>query len=82
MDMDRTQIEETVLVVLATILKRPFHNSADITRKNTASWDSLKHIEIMFALEDELGAEFSEEELVRLDSVAKIVDAVLVKHAA
>ena len=80
--MDRNQIEQTVLTVLATVLKSPIHDSADITRQNTASWDSLKHIEIMFALEDELGAEFSEEELVMLDSVTKIVDAILGKHAA
>jgi acyl carrier protein len=80
--MDRIHIEQTVLTVLAAVLKRPFHDSVEITRQNTASWDSLKHIEIMFALEDELGAEFSEEELVMLDSVPKIVDAVLAKHAA
>lgn len=80
--MVRNQIEQTVLVVLATVLKHPFHDDADITRQNTPSWDSLKHIEIMFALEDELGTEFSEEELAKLDSVAKIVDAVLAKHAA
>ena len=79
--MDRIQIEQTVLVVLTTILKCPFHDRADITRQDTASWDSLKHIEIMFALEDELDVEFSEDELVTLDSVAKIVDAVLSKHA-
>ncbi len=80
--MDRIQIEQTVLAVLTAILKRPFSDSTDITRQSTANWDSLKHIEIMFALEDELGAEFSEEELVSLDSVAKIVDAVSAKHAA
>lgn len=80
--MDRIQVEQTVLVVLAAVLKRPFHDGADITRQNTPSWDSLKHIEVMFALEDELGTEFSEEELAKLDSVTKIVDAVLAKHAA
>lgn len=80
--MDRIQIEQTVLAVLTAILKRPFSDSTDITRQSTANWDSLKHIEIMFALEDELGTEFSEEELVSLDSVSKIVDAVSAKHAA
>ncbi len=80
--MDRTRVERTVLAVLATILKHPLDSSTGVTRQNTASWDSLKHIEIMFALEDELGAEFSEEELVTLDSVTKIVDAILAKHAA
>ena len=80
--MDRSQIEQTVLAVLVTMLKHPLDDDADVTRQNTASWDSLKHIEIMFALEEELGAEFSEEELVTLDSVTKIVDAILAKHAA
>jgi len=80
--MERIQIEKTVLTVLAAVLKRPFHAGADITRQNTPSWDSLKHIEIMFALEDELDIEFSEEELVKLDSVIKVVEAVLAKHAA
>ena len=79
--MIRIQIEETVLAVLATVLKHPLHTGADITRQNTPGWDSLKHIEIMFALEDELDMEFTEEELVVLDSVTKIVDIVLAKHA-
>ncbi|MDZ4855163.1 MAG: acyl carrier protein [Nitrospirota bacterium] len=79
--MDRTHVEQAVLSVLTAILKHPFDGHTDVTRQNTASWDSLKHIEIMFALEDELDTEFSEDELVTLDSVAKIVDAVLVKHA-
>ncbi len=80
--MDRIGIEQTVVIVLKTILKHSVGEGAEVTRQNTVSWDSLKHIEIMFALEDELGVEFSEEELVALDSVTKIVDAVLAKHAA
>jgi acyl carrier protein len=79
--MDRQQVEHTVRTVLTVVLKEPL-NSTEVTRQNTASWDSLKHIEIMFALEDELKTQFSEEELAALDSVKKIVDAVLSKHAA
>ncbi|HEX5647362.1 MAG TPA: acyl carrier protein [Nitrospira sp.] len=79
--MDRQRVEHTVRSVLTVVLKEPL-NGADVTRQNTASWDSLKHIEIMFALEDELETQFLEEELAALDSVKKIVDAVLSKHAA
>lgn len=74
--MDRIQIEQTVLAVLVTMLKQKFDSSSDITRKHVANWDSLKHIEIMFALEDELGVVFSEEELADLDGFQKIVEAV------
>jgi acyl carrier protein len=80
--MDRTQVQQTVLTVLAAVLKQPLDKDFDITRQNTPTWDSLKHIEVMFTLEDELGIEFSEAELSNLDSVAKIVDAVLAKDAA
>lgn len=80
--MDRMQVEQTILSVLRVVLKQPFDNDADITRQNTPSWDSLKHIEIMFALEDELGVAFSEEELAKLDGVQKIVEAVRLKNAA
>jgi len=77
--MDRNETEIVVLKVLSTILK----SEVDVTssRHNTARWDSLKHIEIIFAVEDELGVEFSEEELASIDSVVKIVDQAMTKHA-
>ncbi|ABQ27356.1 acyl carrier protein [Geotalea uraniireducens] len=80
--MHRNQIEQTVLSVLEAFLKCQLKLGDDICRQNASDWDSLKHIEIMFALEEELGVEFSQEELAKLDSVVKIVDAVLAKHAA
>jgi len=80
--MDRNQIEKTVLAVLGTVLKIPFPAGTDVRRRDCPKWDSLKHIEIMFILEDELSIEFSEDELAALDSVGCIVDAILVNHAA
>ena len=77
--MDRQQIESSVLAVIAAVLKGGV--GRDCSRENTPRWDSLKHIEIVFAVEDELGVQFSEEELARLDSVAKIVDVAVARHA-
>lgn len=79
--MDCTAIEQTVMMVLTAVLKHPLEAAEDVSRQNTTSWDSLKHAQIMFALEEELHVKFSEEELINLDSVGKIVDAVLAKHA-
>jgi acyl carrier protein len=78
--MDRQQVEAVVLEVLAAVLKR--ETGLDSSRRNTPQWDSLKHIEIIFAVEDELGLQFSEEELASIDSVAKIVDLAVAQHAA
>ena len=78
--MNRQEIEGVVLLVLKTVLKTEVDLST--SRENTAKWDSLKHIEVMFAIEDELNVQFSEEELPDLNSVSQIVDRVLSLHAA
>lgn len=55
---------------------------AHSTRDNTAAWDSLRHIEVVFSLEDELGLEFTEAEQAELLGVQRIVDVVMQRHAA
>ena len=79
--MTRDEIETTVMSVFSIILKQDFDAGTAITRDDTACWDSLKHMEIFFSLEDELGIEFSDEELSALDSVSKIIDCAEAKHA-
>jgi len=74
--MDRIQIEQKVSAVFSKILRMQFENNHSITREHLSKWDSLKHIEIMFALEDDLVVEFTEQELVDLDSFQNIVEAV------
>lgn len=78
--MDRQQIETVVLRTLAAVLKREVN--VDSSHNNTAEWDSLKHIEIVFALEDELGLQFFEEELPCLNSVASIVEKAYLHYAS
>ncbi len=80
--MNRQEIEATVLATLSAVLKRPLPQGAQTSRDNTPEWDSLKHVEIMFALEDELATEFSEDELAQLSSAASIIDTVAARHAA
>ncbi|NCT83904.1 MAG: acyl carrier protein [Comamonadaceae bacterium] len=56
--------------------------NADTSVHNTPQWDSLRHIEVIFAVEDATGVQFDEAELGELDSVARIVAAIQAKHAA
>ena len=79
--MDRNEIEMQVLSVLNSFLNCEIKAGEKIERKNLPNWDSLKHIEIMFALEEEFEIEFSENELAGLDSVSKIIDSVQDKNA-
>lgn len=75
--MQRHEIEERVLDVLYAALKCAVPH--DARRSQVAAWDSLKHIELVFALEDELELRFEEDELATLDSVQAIVAAIEAK---
>lgn len=77
--MNHQHIESAVLKIIGTVLKEPV--DLDASRATLSKWDSLKHVEIMFALEDEFDVVFSEEELASLDNVRIIVKRVA-EHAA
>ncbi len=64
-----------VLRILADILQIEDQGEglADIERANCAAWDSLKHLQIAFALEDRFHTEFSESEMVQMKSSRSIV---------
>jgi acyl carrier protein len=72
-----TPVDRVCSIVSAVIKVAVDANTA---RSNTPQWDSLKHIEVMFAIEDEFGVQFSEEELASLTSISAI--AVRLTHAA
>jgi acyl carrier protein len=46
------------------------------TREQVPEWDSLGHLNLMLALEDEFDTSFSVEEMATLDSVAAIAARV------
>jgi acyl carrier protein len=78
--MNRQQIKTVVLSVLKTVLKCEVDDEG--SRERLSQWDSLKHIEVIFVIEDELNIQFSEEILPDLNSVERLVDAAERLHAA
>lgn len=70
---------DKVLDALRVVLKTEVN--ADTSVHNTPQWDSLRHIEVIFAVEDATGVQFDEAELGELNSVERIVAAVQAKHA-
>jgi len=80
--MDRNEIERIVLDVLSAVLRRPFPHGTDVVRESTDGWDSLKHVEIVFAIEEEAGVEFPESMLGELDRVSSFVSAIEALRAA
>lgn len=80
--MDRSTIQQKTLSVLRAVLRPEPEAGPDATRENMWAWNSLRHLELMFALEEELGIEFSRGEFAELRSVAAIVDLVAAKLAS
>jgi acyl carrier protein len=74
--MTRDEVESRVHEVLALVLKRPNQPREPLRRAEVPEWDSLSHVEIIYAVEESTGVTFSEEELAALDGSEAIVDAV------
>lgn len=76
--MSRPEVQARVLELLSTLLKTPVDASA--STETLPAWDSLRHIEVIFAVEDAFGVQFPEEALGELTSVERVVDAVLAQQ--
>lgn len=48
----------------------------DFMRSDVPTWDSLKHMQVVFALEDAFDCQFTEDQIPELDSLEKIVEAL------
>jgi acyl carrier protein len=78
----RSQTQETVAELLSITVGRKIDVAESVTRDNEPSWDSLKHVELVFMLEERFGVQFSEEEMAALRSSDEIVHALEEKSAA
>ena len=65
-------MKEKVKNILEMLLNQKV--SDDVSMENCDTWDSMKHIEIIMTLEDELGVSFNVEDIPHLTSLAKILE--------
>ena len=68
--------------IVGLVLQRPIADGEAVDRATEPAWDSLKHVEILFAIEDSLGVHFAEEEMPGLNSLDAIEQAVRQRNAA
>jgi acyl carrier protein len=70
--MAHEDLEREVRQLLLSILKLGESPAEDLQRDDIEQWDSLKHVEIVFALEDEYDVQFDESEFGAMNSVSAI----------
>jgi acyl carrier protein len=81
-NVSRAEVESAIRQVLETVLRRTIAPGEDVQRQKESTWDSLKHVELIFSVEEALDIQFDAEELDRLDSYRKLVDAAAVRLRA
>jgi acyl carrier protein len=67
-------LETIVRETLGVVLGRGIAPGDPVRRDDQPDWDSLKHIELVFALEDALGVRFDADEIGELTDVGSIVE--------
>jgi acyl carrier protein len=79
--MTRAEIEAAVADLLSLAIGRPVVPAELVSRDSEPRWDSLRHVELIFMLEDRFAVQFTEEEMGALRSSRQIADALERKHA-
>jgi len=69
-------IDDAVRHVLSAVFGRPIAPDEPLSAKTEPAWDSLRHIEVLLALEGALAIRFDEDEMPLLDSIDKLVQSV------
>ena len=67
-------VEEKVKEILSTLLEEEINE--DVSMNNCTKWDSMKHIEIITTLEEELGVSFEIEDIPKLVSYKLLIDKI------
>lgn len=65
--------ESRILTILSNIFNEPIENINNKSSPDTiGSWDSLSHMKLVIALEEEFNIEFSDDQIVDMISVELI----------
>jgi acyl carrier protein len=80
--MTKDEIRTRARAILATTLKAdPQAIADDVSQANLSEWDSVRHMNVVIALENEFGIEFEDAELQTLTSLPLVV-AAIERHTA
>jgi acyl carrier protein len=76
-------MDERLRHVLAVVLEMPEAQvDEQLTAEQTSNWDSMRHLNLIMALEDAFGVTFASEELGELTSYRAIAEALARRGAA
>ena len=69
----QNDIRPRIREVFATALDRPIGPDENVVQTSEVAWDSVKHIEIIFMIEEALGVTFDPAEFAEMTSLDECV---------
>ena len=80
--MQADDVEQKLMTVMCQVFKLPSEAIApEASRKNVEQWDSLKHLNLMLALEDAFDVEFSDNVIATIASFNLIAQTLRAKRS-
>ena len=74
-------MENKIADIFSSLFGRKISPDADFSLENQSDWDSMKHIEIIMTLEDELNISFEAGDIPNMTSLAEIIAKVKAMQA-
>lgn len=74
--MSRNEIFEKIKSIFDDFFDGEITVDMDTTMENTELWESVSHIQLIFEIEEEFAIQFEAEEIVELNSIKKIINAI------
>ena len=70
-------MRERILLTVSRVMQVPIEQlSADSSPENVAAWESLRHMNLVLALEEEFGVRFTDAQIMDMVNVGRIVETV------
>jgi acyl carrier protein len=69
-------IKKNLILIMQELLNTNITEEDNLKRKDTSSWDSLKHLELIFSIEEEFDVRFTAEEVAKMNDLNTIVQMI------
>lgn len=72
-----SEVQNTIKIIMSTVLEVPLDEIDENSSSDSVStWDSLKHMNLIIALEQEFGVAFDEDTIPEIQSFSSISSAL------